>query len=138
MRIGIFSQWYEPEPGPAALPAVLGRALAERGHEVHVLTGFPNYPSGKLAPGYRLALRMKEDLGGVHVTDDTVIHSKETAYAPVGGLAVLFGNELLTVVYALLPRLLGRLAVWILCGISLLDLLTSLLTGEGGKPPASD
>lgn len=68
LRIGIFSQWYEPEPGPAALPAVLGRALAERGHEVHVLTGFPNYPSGKLAPGYRQSLRMTEDLGGVHVT----------------------------------------------------------------------
>ena len=68
MRIGIFSQWYEPEPGPAALPAVLGRALAERGHEVHVLTGFPNYPSGKLAPGYSQALHLKEDLGGVQVT----------------------------------------------------------------------
>lgn len=46
----------------------------------------------------------------------------------LGTLAVLFGNELLTVVYALLPRLLGRLAVWILCGISLLDLLASLFT----------
>ncbi|NLI01364.1 MAG: glycosyltransferase family 4 protein [Chthonomonadales bacterium] len=68
MRIGIFSQWYEPEPGPAALPAVLGRALADRGHEVHVLTGFPNYPSGKLAPGYRQALRKREVLGGVSVT----------------------------------------------------------------------
>lgn len=46
----------------------------------------------------------------------------------LGTLAVLFGNELLTVVYALLPRLLGRLAVWILSGISLLDLLASLFT----------
>lgn len=47
---------------------MLGRALAERGHEVHVLTGFPNYPSGKLAPGYSQALHLKEDLGGVQVT----------------------------------------------------------------------
>lgn len=46
----------------------------------------------------------------------------------LGTLAVLFGNELLTIVYALLPRLLGRLAVWILSGISLLDLLASLFT----------
>lgn len=67
MRIGIFSQWYEPEPGPAALPAVLGRALVEKGHEVHVLTGFPNYPSGKLAAGYRQSLRAQEHLGGVHI-----------------------------------------------------------------------
>jgi hypothetical protein len=39
MRIGIFTQWYEPEPGPAALCSVAARALAKRGHEVHVLTG---------------------------------------------------------------------------------------------------
>ncbi len=46
----------------------------------------------------------------------------------LGTLAVCFGNELLTVVYALLPKFLGKLAVWILIGIGLLDLLTSLLT----------
>ena len=33
-----------------------------------------------------------KNLSGVHVTDDSVIRSKETAYAPMGGLAVLFGN----------------------------------------------
>lgn len=47
MRVGFFSQWYEPEPGPAVLTAVTARALAARGHEVHVLTGFPN-PTGTL------------------------------------------------------------------------------------------
>jgi hypothetical protein len=39
MRIGIFTQWYDPEPGAAALSSVAARGLAERGHEVHVLTG---------------------------------------------------------------------------------------------------
>ncbi len=33
-----------------------------------------------------------KNLSGVHVTDDTVIRTPENAYAPVGGLAVLFGN----------------------------------------------
>ena len=33
-----------------------------------------------------------QNLTGVQVTDESVIRSKETAYAPVGGLAVLFGN----------------------------------------------
>lgn len=68
MRLGFISQWYEPEPGPAALTAVTARALAERGHEVHVLTSFPNYPTGTLADGYRQMPRMQEVLGGVHVT----------------------------------------------------------------------
>ena len=67
MRIGIISQWYEPEPGPAALPAVMARALAARGHEVCVLTGFPNYPSGSIFPAYRQRLLLKELMGGVEV-----------------------------------------------------------------------
>ena len=38
MRIGLLSQWYDPEPGPAALPGVLARQLRARGHDVQVLT----------------------------------------------------------------------------------------------------
>ncbi|MDO5500414.1 MAG: glycosyltransferase family 4 protein [Propionibacteriaceae bacterium] len=67
MRVGFFSQWYEPEPGPAALTSVAARALSARGHEVHVLTGFPNYPTGVLADGYRQRAYMREELGGVQV-----------------------------------------------------------------------
>lgn len=51
MKIGIVSQWFPPEP--AYLPGDLAEELAERGHEVRVLTGFPNYPDGKVHPGYR-------------------------------------------------------------------------------------
>ena len=56
MKIGLLSQWFDPEPGPAAVPGVLGRGLAERGHAVRVLTGFPNYPVGRVYPGYRQRL----------------------------------------------------------------------------------
>jgi colanic acid biosynthesis glycosyl transferase WcaI len=51
MKIGIVSQWFPPEP--AYLPGDLADDLAERGHEVRVLTGFPNYPDGQIYPGYR-------------------------------------------------------------------------------------
>lgn len=67
MRFGLLTQWYDPEPGPAALPGVLARGLRQRGHDVQVLTGFPNYPTGKLAPGYRLLPRLDEQLDGVEV-----------------------------------------------------------------------
>lgn len=53
MRFGILSQWYDPEPGGGAVPGVLANGLVERGHEVKVLTGFPNYPTGRVYPGYR-------------------------------------------------------------------------------------
>ncbi|MET7471041.1 glycosyltransferase family 4 protein [Micromonospora sp. NPDC005222] len=67
MRFGLLTQWFDPEPGPAGLPGVLARGLAARGHEVRVLTGFPNYPTGRLAPGYRMSRRQDENLAGVEV-----------------------------------------------------------------------
>lgn len=67
MRIGLLTQWYDPEPGPAALPGVLARGLIERGHDVQVVTGFPNYPTGELAPGYQISRRFDEVLDGVAV-----------------------------------------------------------------------
>ncbi|PRY19303.1 glycosyltransferase family 4 protein [Pseudosporangium ferrugineum] len=51
MRIGIISQWYDPEP--VVIPGNLAEDLVSRGHEVRVLTGFPNYPEGKIYPGYQ-------------------------------------------------------------------------------------
>ena len=68
MRIGMLTQWFPPEPGPAALPGDLARELVARGHEVEVVTGFPNYPAGEIAPGYRMRARLVEDLDGVRVT----------------------------------------------------------------------
>lgn len=41
--------------------------LQRRGHEVTVLTGFPNYPGGKLYPGYRIRLWQRETMNGVEV-----------------------------------------------------------------------
>lgn len=52
MRIGMLTQWFDPEPGPARLPGALARSLNRRGHEVQVVTGFPNYPDGKVHPGF--------------------------------------------------------------------------------------
>jgi glycosyltransferase involved in cell wall biosynthesis len=51
MKIGIVSQWFRPEP--AYIPGDLADELAARGHEVRVLTGYPNYPDGEVYPGYR-------------------------------------------------------------------------------------
>ena len=67
VRIGLLTQWYDPEPGPAALPGILARGLAARGHQVQVVTGFPNYPTGRVAPGYHVQGRLDEQLQGVDV-----------------------------------------------------------------------
>ena len=65
MRILVLSHFYDPEPLPK--PSDLAQALARRGHTVSVITGFPNYPSGKLYPGYRLRLVRKEEIAGITI-----------------------------------------------------------------------
>src|SRR3990167_2786067 len=65
MRILVLSHFYDPEPLPK--PSDLAQALARRGHTVSVITGFPNYPSGKLYPGYRLRLVCKEEIAGIRI-----------------------------------------------------------------------
>lgn len=66
MRILIVSQWFQPEPHFKGL--AFATALRARGHEVEVLTGFPNYPGGRLYPGYRLRPVRIETMDGVRVT----------------------------------------------------------------------
>lgn len=53
MRVGILTQWFHPEP--AQIPSSLAQYFGDKGHDVKVLTGFPNYPSGKIYSGYRQA-----------------------------------------------------------------------------------
>jgi colanic acid biosynthesis glycosyl transferase WcaI len=43
------------------------KALAALGHDVEVLTSFPNYPTGKLYPGYNLSLHQHEFLDGTSI-----------------------------------------------------------------------
>ncbi len=53
MRIGILTQYYPPEMGaPQARLSHLAGEFVRSGHEVVVLTAMPNYPRGKVYPGY--------------------------------------------------------------------------------------
>ncbi|MDQ0673951.1 colanic acid biosynthesis glycosyl transferase WcaI [Pseudarthrobacter siccitolerans] len=59
MKIGILTQWFHPEP--ALIPTSLAQYFGAEGHDVKVLTGFPNYPAGKVYPGYRQRWRQLDD-----------------------------------------------------------------------------
>lgn len=67
MKIGIISQWYPPEQGSAALPGTISEALASAGHEIEVVTGFPNYPQGVLQDDWRQKWGHREYRNGVTV-----------------------------------------------------------------------
>lgn len=64
MRILVITQYFWPESFRIN-DLVLG--LKEFGHEVQVLTGIPNYPSGKFFPGYKFYSPLKELYEGVPV-----------------------------------------------------------------------
>jgi colanic acid biosynthesis glycosyl transferase WcaI len=65
LRIAIVSQYFRPEN--AKIPNGLAAGLSERGHDVRVVTGYPNYPLGKLFPGFRQRLVLHEQHGRVRV-----------------------------------------------------------------------
>ena len=71
MKILYVSQYFPPEMGaPAARAAELARYWVQDGHEVTVLTGFPNHPTGVVPAEYRSKIRrlvMRENLDGVNV-----------------------------------------------------------------------
>lgn len=64
MKILVVCQYYWPEPYP--LEDVCAE-LVRRGHQVHVVTGVPNYPMGKIYPGYRLGRKRRQEKNGVQI-----------------------------------------------------------------------
>ena len=67
MRILFITNLFQPEPNHLKGISFI-KALIAAGHKVHVLTGFPNYPGGKVYPGYRIRWTQREEVEGVPVT----------------------------------------------------------------------
>ena len=67
MRIGFISQWFDPESGSAAIPGGIARSLARSGIDVRVITGFPNFPTGEIFPGYRQSLHQESEMGDLTI-----------------------------------------------------------------------
>ncbi len=65
LRILMITQWFDPEPTIKGLG--LAKKLHALGHDVQVITGFPNYPGGRIYPGYRVRPFQRELLDGVRV-----------------------------------------------------------------------
>ncbi|HWC75402.1 MAG TPA: glycosyltransferase family 4 protein, partial [Gemmatimonadales bacterium] len=67
MKIAFLTQYYPPEIGaPQGRLSALADAFLGAGHTVTVLTAMPNYPSGRIHPGYGGILR-REQCDGVRI-----------------------------------------------------------------------
>jgi glycosyltransferase involved in cell wall biosynthesis len=65
VKILLLTQWFDPEPTFKGL--LFAQALRAEGHEVEVLTGFPNYPGGKVYDGYKISAYQKEIVDGITI-----------------------------------------------------------------------
>jgi len=63
-KILVICQYYKPEPFRIS---DICEELVCRGHEVHVVTGYPNYPEGVLYEGYGKGKHIDEVINGVKV-----------------------------------------------------------------------
>lgn len=86
MKIAIVTQYYAPEA--IRIPDTLARRLVSLGHEVRVITGYPNYPDGRLFKGYRQRWHHVEISGGVQVRRVPLYISH--SYNPVARFANYF------------------------------------------------
>jgi len=96
MKILMLTQWFTPEPMFKGLP--FAKKLTERGHAVEVLTGFPNYPGGKVYQGYRVKPWQIENMDGIRVNRVALYPSHNESgfqrilnYLSFGISAALFG-----------------------------------------------
>ena len=80
MNILYFSQFYEPESiAPAFRATENSRLWVQMGHKVTVFTGYPNYPTGKIFPGYVPKLLQRENVNGVTIIRNKLIAKPNTS-----------------------------------------------------------
>lgn len=65
-RLMLITQWFDPEPTFKGL--VFARGLQRRGFDVEVVTGFPNYPGGKVYGGYKIRAIQREVIDEINIT----------------------------------------------------------------------
>jgi glycosyltransferase involved in cell wall biosynthesis len=68
LRVLLISQYYPPESGSSSMKmSELAEGLVNKGHSVTVVTGFPNYPKGKIFENYRRSILKTEKMNGVRI-----------------------------------------------------------------------
>ena len=122
MKILLLTQWFDPEPTLKGL--VFAKELQRQGHEVQVLTGFPNYPVGKIYEGYKLKFKQTEFIDGIEVTRVALYPSHDSSvlkrifnyisFAFMAALIGIFVTKKADVIYAYHPPLtVGIAAIFI-------------------------
>lgn len=119
MKILVVCQYYYPEPFRVS---DICESLVDKGHDVTVLTGLPNYPEGQVLDGYRYGKKRNEVLNGVKVVRSFEIGRGNNklklflnylSFALSGSLKAFFMKEKFDVVFVnqLSPIMMGIPAI---------------------------
>jgi len=69
LKLAILTQYFYPETGaPQNRLYELSKKFADLGWEIQVITAMPNYPKGKIFPGYRMKFSMNENYDGINIS----------------------------------------------------------------------
>jgi glycosyltransferase involved in cell wall biosynthesis len=121
---------------PAARVSAYARRWAAAGHDVTVLTTFPNHPTGIIPPAYRGRLRLIEDDHGVRVVRTYLYAAANKGIVKRGLCYVSFGLSSILqgygpigrpdVVIATSPQFLVTLSGWALSRLKGVPLVTEI------------
>jgi hypothetical protein len=123
VKIAVVTHYFWPEMGaPSARLLEMGRTWAAAGHEVSVVTNFPNHPSGIVPEAYRGRSFMVEEAHGLRIvrcrtyatpnrgiTKRTLGHVVFTTQAVLQGTPAVRGAD---VIVASSPTLFSVVAAW--------------------------
>ena len=122
MRILLLTQYFAPEQFFKG--SIFAQELVRQGHRVEVLTGFPNYPGGKLFPGYRVKFLQRETIDGIDVirvplypSHDSTAFRRMANYLTFAFSAALIGPWVVTkpdVIYAFHGHATVGLPAWVI------------------------
>ena len=112
-KILLLTQWFEPEPTFKGL--TFAKELKRQGFEVEVVTGFPNYPGGKVYPGYHIKWFQREVLDGIIINRVPLYPSHDrsavrrimnyVSFAFSSLIYIIFFTRRMDVIYAYHPPL---------------------------------
>ena len=97
-KINIFflTQFFDPEPNIKGL--IFAKELSKNNINVKVITSFPNYPGGKIYPGYKLKIFQREVINKIEITrlpifpsHDKSIIKRFISYLSFAFSALIFG-----------------------------------------------
>jgi glycosyltransferase involved in cell wall biosynthesis len=78
VNILLLTQLFQPEPNHLK-GLSFAKELINKGHNVEVLTGFPNYPGGRIYPGYKIRLYKREFVDDVPIIRVAMYPSHNTS-----------------------------------------------------------